>query len=172
MKCLKRLLLAVAATVPSGNTVLAQGIRLGLGIIPHEIGAGQGAGVDSALVAKEGRKATEKRRRLKGGAKKCDKLLISLVPDDIGITGTSLVTDGGYGLKLNVYKKGSKTVIGTWYEQASFVSGDFNGDVEVVGTTVLVFHGGDSQSAISIARATSTYVMLRVLGHVVPASCV
>jgi hypothetical protein len=141
MKCLKHLLLAVAATVTSGNTMLGQGI--GLGLIPHGIGAGQGAGMDFASVAKDGRKATEKRRRLRGGAKKCKTLSILIVTGSIQDNAVS--SEFGYATKVDVFEKGSRKVIGTWYEQVSYVNLEFT---EGVGTVVLVFQGGDS--AISL----------------------
>jgi hypothetical protein len=80
----------------------------------------------------------------KGETTECETLSIWIRTGDV--MDNAIDSENGYATKLDVYSVGSRTVIASWYEQASYVN---EAGTDGVGTGLLLFSGGGSSISFS-----------------------
>jgi hypothetical protein len=80
----------------------------------------------------------------KGGSIECATLSIRINTGDI--MDNAIDTPYGYATKFDMYTAGSRPVIGSWYEQASYVN---QGGTDGIGTGMLVWSDGESSISFS-----------------------
>jgi hypothetical protein len=104
---------------------------------------------------KGGANASGRRRELKGGKggstskgskgpSDCETLSIWIRTGDV--MDNAIDSENGYATKLDVYSVGTRAVIGSWYEQASYVN---DAGLDGVGTGLILFTGGASSISFS-----------------------
>jgi hypothetical protein len=143
MKYLPLLLLAFLAVLSVAEDRV-------VGLIPLSPGADSQS--ESAIVKGEGRREA-RRRELKGGkggkgggsskgskgSSDCETLSIRIVTGSI--QDNAVNSEFGYATRVDVFQGGTRSVIASWYEQASYTNLAFT---DGVGTGILVWPGGRS----------------------------
>jgi hypothetical protein len=135
-------------TVAVASTLAKERVR---GLAPRDEVQVEGNGQSGRV--KGGANASGRRRELKGGMSgskgskgpsECATLSIWIRTGDV--MDNAIDSENGYATKLDVYAVGSRAVIGSWYEQASYVN---EAGTDGVGTGLILWSGGGSSISFS-----------------------